>query len=89
MPIERAKKYFVVTYQWRGADTDPYPRGNGYMFDIFTQTWDDRPDTDFCFKTYGYNGLKSYEYENHFLIRFVINHPDIFPLLYRILNQLI
>ena len=49
-------------YKWRGSDNNYYSNGTGWKLDPFTSVWNQRPTTDFCFKTYGYSGFSSSNY---------------------------
>jgi hypothetical protein len=67
-------------YQWRGTSTNPYARGTAWTYNILIDTWEER-DIDFCFKTYGIKGLSKSEIINYPFLKFLENHPNLFPLL--------
>ena len=74
-------------YKWKGTNNDFYSSGNGWKLDPMMSTWDERPDTDFCFKTYGYSSILTNDYQDHPLLRILQNHPELFSLFQRIIEM--
>ena len=91
-------KYYIVCRSDGGADQDvycwfygndnPYDRGNAWL------SWDEglnwsrtNPlDTDFCFKTYTKKSKDKAFDINTFFLRFLENHPHLFPILRHLLG---
>jgi hypothetical protein len=76
---------FQDQYFWRGANTNPYSDGNGWFFNILSGAWEERADVDFCFKTYGFNGLSQTQERTYHLMKILENYP----ILYQFFQQLI
>lgn len=74
---------FQNTYKWRGTENNPYPDGDGWMYNIFSGSWDERNDTDFCFKTYGYKGLQLVEHGDQSFIEHLRKYPHLIDFLER------
>jgi len=67
--------------KWRGSDNDFYTNGHGWKYDPMTGLWDDRPDTDFCFKTYGSKGINLIEYQHSPIFKFLSYYPRTYELI--------
>ena len=67
-------------YKWKGTENDFYSEGHGWKIDPMSSTWAERLDTDFCFKTYGYNSIFNKENQAHPLVRIIQNNPELFSM---------